>query len=235
MLTLRDHTTDDYVTLRDMDSTDVGVLDQADRACLEELGEYLVASDSWRRFSIWLLHKHFDPAPGEVFAERVVTAPRGTHTAPVARGTAGDLSPTSMRFEPGATAGLGVTGMEFAGPADFGSTAAVSAEDEPVLSGIAERLRAHGKTERFGVRLIRDPLGLSDDEVLLETCDIAQRTLRCSVGARGATDNAVETTWQWRPGHGESGPAVHRYCINQCTLDSGNNHFITGHTNYPDS
>ncbi|SPM28555.1 hypothetical protein [Mycobacterium terramassiliense] len=235
MLTLRDHDVDDYAALRDMDSTDVGVLDQADRACLDELGEYLVSSDTWRRFSIWLLHKHFEPDSGEVFAERVVTAPRGTRTAPVARCTAPDLSATSMRFDADVSAGLGITGMEFAAPADFGSSAAVSADDEPVLAGIAERLRAHGKTERFGVRLIRNPLGLSDDEVLLETCDIAQRTLHCRVGARGATANAVETTWQWRPGPGKFGPAVHRYCLNQCTMDAGNNHFITGHTNYPDS
>lgn len=235
MLTLRDHDIDDYAALRDMDSTDVGVLNEGDRACLDELGEYLVASDSWRRFSIWLLHKHFEPGAGEVFAETVVSAPRGTQTAPVARRTAVDLSATSLRFDPELADGLGVVGMEFADVADFGSTATMTADDEPVLAGIAERLGARGKTERFGVRLIRDPLGLSDDEVLLETCDIAHRTLHCSVGARGATANAVETTWQWRPNPGASGPAVHRYCLNQCTLDSGNNHFITGHTNYPDS
>jgi len=38
MLTLRDHNVEDYATLRDMDSTDVAVLDDADRACLDELG-----------------------------------------------------------------------------------------------------------------------------------------------------------------------------------------------------
>jgi hypothetical protein len=50
--------------------------------------------------------------------------------------------------------------MEFADPADFGSTRSVSPNDETVLAGLADRLRAQGKTERFGVRLIQDPLGL---------------------------------------------------------------------------
>jgi hypothetical protein len=65
-----------------------------------------------------------------------------------------------MRFDPDVRSGVGVIGMEFADPADFGSTPPVSPDDEAVLEGIAERLCAQGKTERFGVRLIRDPLGL---------------------------------------------------------------------------
>lgn len=235
MLTLRDHNVEDYAALPDMDATDVAVLDNADRACLDELGEYLVEIDTWRRFAIWLLHKHFDPEAGEVFAESLVTAPRGTKTTPVERCHAPELNATSMRFDTGVTAGVGLIGMEFAGPADFGPTASVGPADEAVLCGIAERLRAHGKTERFGVRLIHDPLGLSHDEVLVETCDIAQRTLHCSVGARKTVADTVETTWQWVPSLGKDGPTVHRYCTMVCSMDSSGAHFITGHTNYPDS
>ncbi len=234
MLTLRDHDVEDYAKLRDMDNTDVAVLDEADRACLDEVGEYLVSSDAWRRFAIWLLHKHFEPAAGEVFVESVLTAPRGTETTPVARRRAPDLNATSMRFDTDVTSGVGVIGMEFAHPADFGPTAPVGADDEAALAGLAERLRARGKTERFGVRLIRNPLGLSEDEVLLETCDLAHRTLYCGVGARDAVTNTVETTWQWKPSLSKTGPTVHRYCMGQCTLDSGNNHYISGHINIPD-
>jgi hypothetical protein len=140
-----------------------------------------------------------------------------------------------MRFDAVISAGVGLVGMEFADPADFGATAPVGPADEAVLAGLAERLGAHGKTERFGVRLIRNPLGLCDDEVLVESCDLANRTLLCSVGARGADTNAVETTWQWRPAPATNGPAVHRYCTMQCSMDSSGAHFITGHTNYPDS
>ena len=70
MLMMRDHGVADYAALRDMDSTDVGVLGDDDRVCLDELGRYLAAADAWQRFGIWLLHKHFEPDAGEVFVER---------------------------------------------------------------------------------------------------------------------------------------------------------------------
>ena len=50
MLTMRDHGVEDYAALRDVDATDVGELGEDDRACLEELGQYLVSTDAWRRF-----------------------------------------------------------------------------------------------------------------------------------------------------------------------------------------
>ena len=160
MSTMRDHDVEDYATLRDMDATDVAVLDEDDRACLDEIGQYLVSTDAWQRFAIWLLHKHFEPAAGEVFVESVITAPRGTRNRACRALPAQGLNATSMCFDPDVSSGVGVIGMEFADPADFGSTSSVSPDDEAVLAGIAERLRAHGKTERFGVRLIRNPLDL---------------------------------------------------------------------------
>ncbi len=47
MLTIRDHDVEDYVALRDMDATDVGMLSEDDRACLDELGDYLVSTDAF--------------------------------------------------------------------------------------------------------------------------------------------------------------------------------------------
>jgi hypothetical protein len=236
VLTLRDHTVEDYATLRDMDATDVAVLDEADRACLDELGAYLVSNDAWQRFAIWLLHKHFEPAPGEVFVESMITAPRGTQTKLLERGSAADLNATSMRFDPDVGSGVGVIGMEFAHPADFGSTTSVSPDDEAALSGIAERLRARGKIDRFGARLIRNPLGLAHNEVLVETCDIANRALHCSVGERDGVraGSTVETSWQWKPTLSKSGPTVQRWCMGSCTQDSYGSHFLGAHTSFPD-
>jgi hypothetical protein len=97
VLTLRDHNVEDYAALRGMDTTDVPVLDDADRACLDELGHYLVSTDAWRRFAIWLLHKHFEPAAGEVFMERAITAPRGTQTTLVQHRLAQGLNASYMR------------------------------------------------------------------------------------------------------------------------------------------
>jgi len=236
VLTLRDHNVADYATLRDMDTTDVAVLDETDRACLDDLGRYLASTDAWQRFAIWLLHKHFEPSAGEVFMESVITEPRGTRTTLVERSRARDLSVTSMRFDPDVSSGVGIIGMEFADPADFGSTSSVSHDDEAVLTDIAERLQAHGKTERFGVRLIRNPLGLSENEVLVETCDIADRTLHCSIGERAgvSADNNIETTWLWRPNPSETGPEVTLYCTMMCGSEPDGSHYIEAHITVPD-
>src|SRR5271169_2687816 len=110
MLTMRDHGVEDYATLHDMDATDVGVLREDDRDCLDELGQYLVATDAWQRFAIWLLHKHFEPAHGEVFVERAITAPRKIETTPVERSAfpKQGLSTTAIRFGDAVNSRVGV-------------------------------------------------------------------------------------------------------------------------------
>jgi hypothetical protein len=179
------------------------VLRDDDRACLDEIGQFLVLHDAWHRFAIWLLHNYFDPAPGEVFVERVITSGREIQTTPLARSViqAGGLMMTGMRFDDSVGPGVGVIGMEFAGSSQCGSRPVID-DDEAVLIGIAERLRAHEKTDRFGVRLIRDPLGVTDRELLVESADTAHRTVHYKVAGRTDIrqgDTVIETTWQWKP------------------------------------
>jgi hypothetical protein len=221
MLTVRDHDVDDYAALRDMDATDVGVLNPDDQDCLNELGQYLVSTDAWRRFAIWLLHKHFEPASGEVFVERAISSPPQTHTTPIQRAafSAAGLNATSMRFDTDVTSGVGVIGMEFAGPADFGPTTPMSLADEAVLAGLAARLRAHAMSDRFGVRLIRNQLSLSDDQVLLETCDTTRRALHCEAIERpNIPTKTVATTWQWKPASTTTCPTPTMDCSIQCEV-----------------
>jgi hypothetical protein len=119
------------------------------------------------------------------------------------------LRTTAIRFDEAVSGGVGVVGMEFAEPADFGDTSPLSEDDEAVLAGIAGRLAAHGKVGRFGVRLIRNPLGLSDDELLHETCDSAHRMLHCTVGERDALlddPTIVQTAWRWKVLQAEQHP-----------------------------
>jgi hypothetical protein len=221
MLTIRDHDVEDYAALPHMDTTDVGDLREDDRACLEELGQYLVSTDAWQRFGIWLLHKHFQPEPGEVFVEHTMRAPRKTETAPAMRSAFPEqgLSTTAIRFEDSVSGGVGVIGMEFAEPDDFGDTSPLSDDDEAVLAGIAERLQVHDKMERFGVRLIRNPLDLSELELLHETCDSANRTLHCTVGERDAMladQRVIQTAWKWRVVQGGSDAIVMQDCTAGC-------------------
>ncbi|MBV8350142.1 MAG: hypothetical protein JOZ49_22320 [Mycolicibacterium sp.] len=126
---------------------------------------------------------------------------------------------TAVRFDEAVSGDVGVIGMEFAEPADFGDTCPLGEDDEAVLAGVAERLAAHGKVGRFGVRLIRNPLGLSGDEMLHETCDSAHRTLHCDVGERDALrtdDTMVQTAWQWKVVQGKTAPTVMRDCTVAC-------------------
>ncbi|OBK70651.1 hypothetical protein [Mycobacterium sp. 1274761.0] len=216
MLTLRDHDVEDYEQLADMDASDVGVLTVDDRETIEELGDYLVASGGWDRFAVWLLHKHFLPEPGEVFVERAIARPPQTHTTLIDRAafsTTG-LQPTSLRFDSTVTSGIGLVGMEFAGPADFGPAAPLGPHDEEVLAGFAERLRERGKMDRFGVRLIRNQLGISDDKDLMETCDKPRRALHCAVidSAAVPDENAIETTWRVKPVAVADGPSATTWC-----------------------
>ena len=214
MLVMRDHDVEDYEALRDMDATDVGDLHADDRACLEELGQYLVTTDAWQRFGIWLLHKHFLPEPGEVFVEQTMRAPRGTKTSPKDRSAFAELSATAIRFE-----GAGVVGMEFAEPDDFGETEPLSDDDAIILAGIAERLQAHDKSDRFGVRLIRNPLALTDSEMLHETTDSGDRTMNCTVGDRAdvlVQLNVTQTAWKWRVEHGGPETIVMQDCTAGC-------------------
>jgi hypothetical protein len=222
MLMMRDHSVEDYQALRDMDATDVGILGDDDRACLNELGEYFATTDAWQRFAIWLLHKHFEPRAGEVFVERAIPERAKTETAPAERGdfTEDGLSAIGIRFAADRDADVRVIGLEFAAPGEFGSTAPLSAADEAVLASIAERLEAHGKIDRFGVKLIRNPLGITEREILLETCDSSTRTMHCDVSAREAIPadlKIVETTWRWRVVQGETRPIVMQDCTAGCT------------------
>ena len=216
MLTIRDHRVDDYAELDDMDTTDVGVLTEDDRDCINELGQFLVDSDGWDRFAVWLLHKHFVPEPGEVFVERAIPTPPQTHTTLIDRAAFSEtgLQPTAVRFDTEVTSGVGLVCMEFAGPADFGPITPIGPEDEAVLAGFAERLRARGKIDRFGVRLIRNQLGISDEQELMETCNKPRRALHCAVieTADRPAENSVETTWRIKPVAVGSGPTATTWC-----------------------
>jgi hypothetical protein len=169
---------------------------------------------------VWLLHKHFEPADGEIFVERA-TPERELETTLVPRSMVSpqQVSASGIRFDADVDSDVSVIALEFAEPADFGPTLPFSADDETVLAGIAQRLRAHDKIDRFGVKLIRNPLALSEGELLLETCDSAIRTLYCDVSSRDAIPadlDIIETTWRWNVVAGDGRPVVMHTCAAAC-------------------
>jgi hypothetical protein len=151
-----------------------------------------------------------------VFVERAITSPPQTHTTPIERAAFSPtgLAATAVRFDTEVAAGVGLVGMELAGPADFGPTSPIGPDDEEVLAGLAQRLRSHGKLDRFGVRLIRDQLGLSEDQELMETCDKPRRALHCAVidSADRPPLDSVETTWRVKTVAVGTGPTATVVC-----------------------
>ena len=104
------------------------------------------------------------------------------------------------------------------------------------MAGIAERLAAHDKLQRFGVRLIRNPLGLAEHELLHETCDKADRRLHCSVVERDALSGdqtIVQTAWKWKVVRGNTVPAVMGVCTATCAR-AGEGHDIAHTHSEPD-
>ena len=220
MLTMRDHGVEDYAELRDMDATDVGELAEDDRACLDELGQYLVAADASASVRYLVAAQAFRARARRVVrrARHPAAARDRNRARPAVAVRAGELNPIAIRFDDSVDSGVGVVGMEFAGPADFDGVSPLSDDDEAVLAGIAERLHDHGKIDRFGVRLIRNPLGLSEHEMLHETSDSAQRTLHCIVTERGEmpAQTLIETTWRFRVVDGKTEPRAQVECVATC-------------------
>lgn len=64
------------------------------------------------------------------------------------------------------------------------------------------------------MRLIRNPLGMTEREMLLEKPDADHRTLHSYVIERDGVrdDEGVATAWRWRPVPGEAGPIVMLQC-----------------------
>jgi hypothetical protein len=90
-------------------------------------------------------------------------------------------------------------------------------------------LQSRGKIERFGVKLIRNPLALSDDQLLLETCDLVTRIQYCDIGSRAALPDGrsiIETTWRWRPVNGTIDHVVMQECTAGCTPAVGEGHVL---------
>jgi hypothetical protein len=156
-----------------------------------------------------------------------------TETSPMRRsGFALDsLSASAVRFGGDTDTDLHLVGLEFSELSSFGDVAPLSVDDEAVLVGIAQRLRSHGKVDRFGVKLIRNPLGLTEDQLLLETCDMATRTQYCEIGSRELLPSGrsiIETTWRWRLTPGTSHPVVMQQCTAGCIPAAVEGH-VLGH------
>ena len=97
-------------------------------------------------------------------------------------------------------------------------------EDKKCLGAIHKVLKTYGKTEKFGVNLLHHHFPLSNDEVMLETCDLETRTFTIKPVKRAEIEkSAVSTIW----GFYTQKPLTLLYCLT-VTLPNGQTvHIVT--------
>ena len=74
----------------------------------------------------------------------------------------------------------------------------LSTTDKPLISELIEVLKKHNALERFGIALLHRHFPFSDDEVLVETTDVENRThtVRPCTKADLAGQQYIETAWR---------------------------------------
>lgn len=86
-------------------------------------------------------------------------------------------------------------------------------DDQSCLDEIRNVLERHGRLERFGITLLHEHFEVADDEVLVETIDIENRTLTCRPMKRSDVGESVQTMWRL------DGPRGEQRCERQCQQD----------------
>jgi hypothetical protein len=82
--------------------------------------------------------------------------------------------------------------------------------DELCLAEIVEVLDRYGRLDRFGVVLIEPPFPVSDEEVLVESCDPNTRTLTLRPVTKEDLQGLICVTTRWRMGAEAPEPACVR-------------------------
>jgi hypothetical protein len=217
---LRRHEPQDYAFLPDIDAPGVGALTDDDRRCLDELGDYVVRAGAHERFGATLLHRHFAVERGEIFVEEVDAKEEALKLRPM-RDAAPDLVAVNVCFEEAERPAdeIRLIGLEFTAPAALGEVAAIDDADHGLLSGVDKILARHGKSRRFGLRLIHDPLN-ANGRVLIETCDLAKRVLTNTIAEADDPDlsRSIPTVFRWEAAsqRDENGLIVAQECVQWC-------------------
>lgn len=97
-----------------------------------------------------------------------------------------------------------------------------SVGDEECINEIREVLRKHGALQRFGVTLLHQHFPVAGDEILVETCDVENRTLTIQPAKQAeiGSGRVMETNWRLDTNTVTSG------CTQICTLDPDDHRHI---------
>ncbi|MDT0448485.1 hypothetical protein [Streptomyces hesseae] len=106
----------------------------------------------------------------------------------------------------------------------FGEAEGLGPEDSQFVRDLVAVLEKHGNLDRFGLCLLHDHFPVSADEVLVESHDIAARTLRIQVEKAATTGHTRPSQWRFVKRGGDGGEETEgEVCqvILQCTPVSG--------------
>jgi hypothetical protein len=221
MLTMRHHTSNDYALLPDIDDSDAGTITAADQACLDEIGNGLLRTRAHERFGVTLLHSHFPIENGETLVEEVHTDSDLLTLRPV-RTNGSELVATNICFDDARSRfeDPRLIGLEYTCAHVLAGAVPINNSDRDTLSLVHDVLRSYGMTNRFGIRLLHDPLKLKGD-ILLETCDPIRRTLTCRRSREDdpALARSIPTvfTWEEISATDRDGLVIGQGCIQLCT------------------
>ncbi len=243
-LHIRRHLSSDYQELPDIDASQTGTLTGEDRQCLAAIGTYFGKSQAASRFGISLLHQHFPIHDTEILLQTISCSTRSITVAPHPISTENTV-PVNMRFAPSSsTDDINLIGLEYVSALALGGCHPVAITDVLHLAAIRRILQDHNRIDRFGVRLRTNHFTVSSDEILLETCNKADRTLFCNVTPRDAKRpfRTIETLWYWltiseSSPHGFQQCTSYGECVQSCaqectnyTHDGHNRGHIPGHS-----
>jgi hypothetical protein len=231
MIRLRRHSPKDYASFPDIDVSNVGTLSVDDQGCLDELGHFLMGANAHERFGATLLHRHFPIRANEILVEEVNADEKLITLRPVSDAPS-DLFATGFCFED-ADDTFGLVGLEFAAEDVLAGVSPVSGQDRNVLGRVQEILFHRGKTKRFGIRLLHDPIKLNG-RVLLETCDPISRVLTCETTTEDHPSfaHAIATVFRWENGYGPmASQGCMQFCkrIQACNISRGGHKSSTRH------
>jgi hypothetical protein len=110
---------------------------------------------------------------------------------------------------------LVVQPMQWTDTPDISEVAPLSQDDRECLKALRDVLEKYGALDRFGINLIHKHFEIADDECLVETIDIENRTLTTRPMPKQTVGKAIET--QWHLANGE--PCL--VCDQQCVYNNG--------------
>jgi hypothetical protein len=100
---------------------------------------------------------------------------------------------------------------------DIDAVTPLDADDIKCLEDVRDILAKHGRLDRFGVTLLHSHFPIEDGEVLVESCDDAERTLTMKVLPKEVLAEPSITPTAWRLSSGEALLG----CYNACVAASG--------------